>query len=340
MSENDYPLVSFGFVNCNRLHYLKSCIHSLEECTSDYPNKEFIVVDNHSIEEGTSEYLDELESRGFRVIRNDKRDPKNEFAKGLNTIVRESKGDFIIPLQGDMQFVLKGGWLKAYIDVYQKYKDNIGCIMLDAQRRVTIQGANFSKCEFINGMGFFVDYSRPPTCGAGDVMYSRRALEIMGPWSEDNLQHEYSGDSETDMLNRVKAMQGQKKIAWVQLMPSYPVAAAIYTDARGTNARVRGSKRYGDYWAPVGGINYYEYVEYSSVISNILPPTKPECIENVAKGIGWSVPIDSGGSWMKNPIRPEAATENDYIELPYTEDDYLQVQYEDVNEDVISWLDE
>jgi len=81
------------------------------------------------------------------------------------------------------------------------------------------------------------------------------------------------------------------------------------------------------------------------VISDILPPTKPECIENVAKGIGWSVPIDSGGSWMKNPIRPEDASEDDYIELSYEKDDFTELSIEDdkcegFSDSVSDWLNE
>ena len=171
---SEYPLITFGFVNCNRLFYLKSCIESLLMCTEDYPNKEFIVVDNHSIEEGTDEYLCDLENRGFKIIKKTKRDPKNEFAIGLNEIVREANGEFVFPLQGDMQFVLKGKWLKEYVDLYRQYPDNIGCIMLDAQRGVTIAATQLGIVDSSGEMNFFVDYGRPPTSGAADVMYSRK----------------------------------------------------------------------------------------------------------------------------------------------------------------------
>ena len=79
------PLVTVGVVNCNRLHYLRSCLESFLECTQDYENKEIVVVDNASTEEGTEEYLTDLEQRGCRVIRMTARDPSNEFARGLNT---------------------------------------------------------------------------------------------------------------------------------------------------------------------------------------------------------------------------------------------------------------
>ena len=63
----NYPKVTFGMVNCNRLFYLKSCLQSLIECTQDYPNKEIIVIDNASQESGTKEYLNSIESDLVKV---------------------------------------------------------------------------------------------------------------------------------------------------------------------------------------------------------------------------------------------------------------------------------
>ena len=129
------PKVTFGYVNCNRIFYLKSAVESLLHCTDDYPNKEVIVVDNASDEEETKEYLDSLEDRGHTVIRNNKRDPKNEFARGINTIIEKSSGDYICIMQGDSQFNVKGGWLHEYIKFYEN-NPNAGCVAFDAQRTI------------------------------------------------------------------------------------------------------------------------------------------------------------------------------------------------------------
>ena len=115
MSSQDSPKVTVGFVNCNRLHYLKSCVESFLESTKDYENKEILIVDNASVEEGTSEYLDDLQSRGFTVFRREKRDPSNEFALALNTIVENATGEYLIALQSDMQFIIKDKWLSEYV---------------------------------------------------------------------------------------------------------------------------------------------------------------------------------------------------------------------------------
>ena len=187
------PLVTFGFVNCNRLFYLKSCVESAIETTKNYPNKEFIIVDNASKEKGTEEYLLEKEKQGFKVIRQKERNPSNEFAIGLNLICKSARGKYIIPLQGDSQFVLNDDWLNEYVNFYEKDVNNqIGCITLDAQRRVTNESHKYSQVFKINSsFGFVADYNRPPTCGAGDVMYSKKILDIILPWEENMKNFEY-----------------------------------------------------------------------------------------------------------------------------------------------------
>ena len=89
------PKVTFGFVNCNRLHYLRSCVESLLICTEDYSNKEIIIVDNASKEEGTEEYLNDLRDRGFKVFVQEERDPSNEYAKALNIIAENATGKYV-----------------------------------------------------------------------------------------------------------------------------------------------------------------------------------------------------------------------------------------------------
>ena len=125
--------VTFGIVNCNRLFYLKSCLESVIDTTRTYHNKEIIVVDNASVEPGTEEYLNDIESRGVKVIRKLQRNYANEFAIGLNTIISESTGDYLCLLQGDMQFVLDN-WLQEVVDFYDKNIDIVGSVVLDAQR--------------------------------------------------------------------------------------------------------------------------------------------------------------------------------------------------------------
>src|SRR3990167_9968324 len=163
------PKVSFGIINCNRLFYAKSCLYSLLETTKNYTNKEIIFLDNASAEEGTEEFLNEIANKNIKIIRQENRDPHNEFAKALNIFCREAKGDFVVPLQGDMQFILDG-WLEHYVDFCSRNIDDVGCIILDAQRKITNQKHEFS-CLLSDKLNFLYDLNRNPVDGAADVFY-------------------------------------------------------------------------------------------------------------------------------------------------------------------------
>jgi len=325
------PLVTFGVINCNRLHYMRSCIESLIQTTDRYTNKELIVVDNASTEPGTKEYFQTLRQNWknyhllrLEIIENPTRDPSNEFAKGLNSVVQRAAGTLICPLQGDMQFV-ENDWLFRFVKLFEVETGYVGCAMLDAQRRVTLKSSKLVPCGYAKQ--FFYDLGRPPVAGAGDVMYDRAVLEALGPWSTSNLAHEGGNDSETEFLKRSAEYVAANKKKWMCAMAAVPPACAIYTDARGTNARIRGNRRYGDYWAPKNDGNlYYEIKETPDEFR-----MDPLSIEQMAHPIGFTAPIGFDGGWLKNPIRPEMATSREYVELDekpkimkIAEDEYLK----------------
>jgi len=313
--------VTFGIVNCNRLFYLKSCLESLVDTTMSYPvgYKELIVVDNASVEQGTREYLIELEDRGFTVVRKRDRNPANEFAIGLNTVLEKSTGDYVCLLQGDMQFVLND-WLTDVVDFYDKNIDVVGSVMLDAQRRSRLLANIQLMQQFSNDRQptsgknvFFGDMSRGPVGAAGDVVFSRQVLEQIGPWNEKNTNHEGSMDSETEMRVRVDQLVKDGKMPrYVMALSSVPQSVAIYTDPRGTQGRVRGNKRYGKYWQAKdsSGWKYYDYVKESDFSLSRL-----NSIEDLARPIGFAAPVDFDGNWLKNPVRPETASSDDWVAL-------------------------
>ena len=316
------PKVTFGIINCNRLHYLKSCVESLIFCTEDYPNKEIIIVDNASVEGGTEEYLKEKEAQGFSIFRQQERDPSNEFAKAINLICEESTGDFIVPLQGDIQFIVRGGWLKKYVEFHSEYGSAIGCIHLDAQRNERIINdpmyGLFKRDHIDEEFRLYTDSKRHPLGGAADCMYSREIIDKIYPWKVKNKSHEGGDDSETAMLTKVQKLMDSGEIPKLlfSIIPQIPVSAGIYTDARGTNARVRRNRRYGDYWPPKENFRYYHIHDYDDIVKQRdINNGIPLSIEIMAIPVGWPAPIDSRGNWMKNPIDPESATENDYVTL-------------------------
>ena len=326
----NFPLVSFGFVNVERIAYLKSCLESFDECTKSYPNREFLVVDNCSIyeEKEITDYLIELKARGVKVHRTRQRNPSNEFAIGCNWIIDNSKGDFVIPLQGDMQCVMKGDWLQQFVEFYSEHLHEVGCIVLDAQRNKTNKSHSFST-QNGDKYKFVYDLSRPPLSAACDVIYSRQMLKLMGPWKgKDNLSHEGGHDSETDMLHRTVKTLAEKNMRMHCTLPIVPVAAAIYTDKRGTMGRVRRNVRFADYWPAKDetGWKYYEISDYEETVSKFQDRIVPVSIEDIAKPIGFQAPLDEDGNWLKSPIDPKKAAPQDLFVL-YEENEENTVDF-------------
>jgi len=260
----------------------------------------------------------EKEKQGITVIRQRKRDPSNEFAKALNIICRKATGDFICPLQGDVQFVLKGGWLKETLEFYSDNLNRVGYIVLDAQRRIRNEMGEFSSPIGKGDFKFVLSYSKYPIGGGGDVIYSKRVIDMIYPWNENNLSHEGGHDSETAMLQKIQTlMMKDPGINYVCAQPIIPVSIAIQTDPRGTNARVRGNRRYGLYWPAKDKkeFRYYKMHNYDTIMKKYISCTSPMGIEDIVMTHKWPAPLDENGAWLKNPINPETATEKDYVEI-------------------------
>ena len=307
--------VSFGIINYNRLFYLKSCAESLMESVKDYPDVEFICIDDNSKEPGTQEYLQSLKDRGWIVVNQENyrkltkksinaiKDVIDEFSSALNLFYQLSSGELLAPLQGDLQFIRKG-WLKEYVDLFSGRND-VFAIMFDAQRRTRLEGSTFEKVD--SGSGVFAVEKGRGIPGAGDCLYNREVLNALGGWHV-GLQHN-AEEIFTEMGGSV--FNNSKKV----YVPWSPPAAVIFTDPRGTNGRVRGNKRFGLYWEALKDNRYYQWIEKDSIPHN---NNRPASIEEVvvANG-GWELPIDENGNWKKNPINWPAEQENVACEVIY-----------------------
>lgn len=290
--------VSFGIINYNRLFYLKSCAESLMESVKDYPDVEFICIDDNSKEPGTKEYLKTLEERGWRVINQEEtRDYKKEikiayddsthvrpFSEALNLFNDLTTGELIAPLQGDMQFIRKN-WLKSYVSFFEE-RDDVFSILFDAQRKVRLQNNHYQKFT-VNDSIFAIEGGRK-IGGAGDVMFKKELIDKIGGW---HIDKEASAE-ELFSIMATEVFYGKMKV----FMPWVSPSVVIATDKRGTNARVRGNKRYGDYWEAKDNL-YYEWVDVSKLEDNGIHPIP---IEELAVAHGeWELPIDEEGNWKK-----------------------------------------
>jgi len=298
--------ITIGIVNCNRLFYLKAQVTSLiASLATDTRDVQLIVVDNASSEESTKDYLKYLKSltcfAETIVIEREFRDPSNEFAIALNSIVLAATGEIIIPLQGDAQFIRRE-WLRDVTDACNRR--DCGCVIIDAQRAIT-----HHKNEPIRiSNSLFIDFARRPIAGAGDVAYPSRVIKRLAPWRVQNESHEGGHDSETEFLNRNSVqMVGKELLCYVLAVPAM---LTIQTDPIGTNARVRGDKRYGEYFPAQSNDLYYEM---SDALRSGDKPASAEDVIRVCRPIGWHVSLGSDGSWLKNPIDPLTATPAQWV---------------------------
>ena len=306
--------ISFGIINYNRLFYLKSCAESLMESVEDYDGElEFICIDDNSKEPGTQEYLQTLKDRGWTVINQEEHRQAekqsigevkhviDEFSAALNLFHQTATGEYIVPLQGDTQFVRKG-WLDEYVDFLSTRNDVIA-VMLDAQRKVRLEGGQYEKHTTDNAT--FAIQRGKIIPGAGDCFYNKECLDTMGGWKVG--ENNNAEDIFTTMGDAY--FSGRKKV----FVPWCPVSVAIFTDPRGTQGRVRGNVRYGLYWEALNNNMYYQWVDKEN-----LPEHKhrPVSIEEIAVANGdWTLPIDDNGAWKKNPINWPTETENVPYEL-------------------------
>jgi len=308
-------LATFGIVNCNRLHYAKSQIKSLIlSLGADAQKCELIFIDNASVEEGTPNFLNELNSatdfKRTTIIQRAARDHKNEFAAGLNSIIELAQADIIIPLQGDAQFV-RHNWLQDVALAAQR--SDCGCVIIDAQRRSTLDKARTFQALIQISDSLFVDLSRPPIAGAADVAYKASVIRKYYPWSVANDAHEGGSDSETKMLKKINEDPAASSLACYIL--ANPAMLTIQTDSRGTNARVRENRRYGKYFPAPKNDLYYAMNDLLSASQNMLTPFSAETVSDVHPSVEWTVSRAHDGSWLKNPIKPDLASPTDWVEL-------------------------
>ena len=302
--------VTFAIINYNRLYYLKSCAESLMESLSERDDVEFICLDDNSKEEGTEEYLKDLKNKGWKILNHDdyRTSPKEDLetlavqrkdaggaspgliditSDALNILLNESTGDLFVPLHGDMQFVRKN-WLSEYVSLF-KERDDVFCAMIDAQRKIRLERSEYDKVK--TSCATFAVESNRRVPGAGDCFYNRELLLEMGGWKINE-----STNAE-DLFRAMAEQVYQDKKVYV---PWVPVGVAIYTDPRGTMARCRGNKRFGEYWEAKDNL-YYDWVGKDELEQRENRPYSIEELATSYKG-QWQLPIDTNGNWKKNPI--------------------------------------
>jgi len=118
MEDLDYPLVSIVMLNYNGLKYLKKTIPSVFEL--DYPNYEFIIVDNGSTD-GSIEFIKKFGN--IRLIENRE---NLGYSKGKNIGIMKAKGEYILSLDNDILLVNKN----ILTGLIRYYKEDMGFVQI------------------------------------------------------------------------------------------------------------------------------------------------------------------------------------------------------------------
>lgn len=313
------PLVTIGIVGCNRLHYVKALLESAHDCI-EYDNLEWIVVDNASEEPGLRKYLEGLDYVQHMIFRPE-RSPATEHVEAMNRIVEMARGDYLLLMPDDIQFIEKGPWLHDLVDIAAKRK-KIGSIVLDAQFRRTLKrffltwgflpGAlahRYPTYTSQNGRQF-IGYgkSKIGVNPAGIGTFTRTEVwRKLGPWKTTGEQQkgDSTGGGEVEMLERYWA----SKMKLERVMMRVPVAASIYTGADNGQAYVRAGRRFGQYIAPKDGDFYYriQSAEKMATFADIEPGA---AYEDVVQPIGYQFKVEDDGSmikWSKSVDDPSEA---------------------------------
>jgi len=305
------PLVTLAFLSWNRLHYLRATLESARHCI-DYPDLEWIVSDNDSAEPGLREYIEGCGWVGEKWFR------KQPHAAAMNEIVSRAKGEYLLLWPEDVQFVVRGDWMKRIIMAMERSPE-VGSVGLNFLRRKTYRrllsrpgladlvpalaelrrrGRFFRMPRMLEGGLMTAGWRLPGVVCSGIPSLTRRSYwQKLGPWKTKsgtgNNIIDSSLGAEDDMIVRFQ----RSGCHWQQAMLMKPVAADIINDDTGCKAKVRAGVRYGKYQPPAGGDYYYEIMEEAG-----LPDCKkglPLCFEDHVKPIGFKLPLDGHGDLLK-----------------------------------------
>lgn len=306
------PDLTIGIVSCNRLFYLRALVESIRACLP-LDRLDCIVVDNASVEPGLPEYLRTLEFA--RTVVRPTRSPSTEAAEALNTILEQAAAPRVLLLSDDVQFIVKGSrWLDAVIELWRTH-DWLGSVMPIALRRVTLRH------YFDGSLAHRLLPSLAPrritaTNGVGVACFPSRELGIthsalgvtplelwkrIGPFrtsgAKQTMQDAGAG-AEADIVRRYR----QSGLKLRKGLLQQPVLAEIITDPNGTQARVRGNRRYGRYFEPPAGTLYYrisDEAEARLLRGSAVP------FEEAVEPLGFDLPLDRHGNRLKNPLGPD-----------------------------------
>ncbi len=189
------PICSLIIPTKDKLNFLKPCIESVL-ASEDSDSIEILIVDNESVEEQTTQYLETLaEAQNIRVL--DWREPFN-FSAINNFAAEQCRSDFLCFLNNDIEFS-DPTWLKKLLAVAALEEVGaVGCTLLYPDS--TVQHAGIALDEltiaqhiglgesdnFLTRLGITLPYAVDAVTAACLVMRKKLFLRL-GGFNEDQL---------------------------------------------------------------------------------------------------------------------------------------------------------
>jgi len=309
--------VTLGFVSCERGHYLKATLESARECI-EYPDLEWIVIDNDSAEPGLKKYIHDCDWIRHKVFQ------RQTHAEAMNQLVKMATGECILIWPEDVQFITRGDWLRDLVEILRDHPD-IGGVGLDAQRLCTLErifqpGLRGGVARFyaewrrfgwrrmrrqrkVTSSRGFALWTYGPlgdgVVGSGIPSLMRTSLwRELGPWRVAKPEADLIDSSlgaEDDMIARVRRKGLRLQLA----IPQIPLAADIINDNIGCKAKVRKGIRYGVYTSPPDGGAYYYAIKSYEERKKTARPDRPLSFSECVEPIGFEIPKDANGDRLK-----------------------------------------
>lgn len=292
--------LSICITSCNRLKYTKALLESLSDFYKN-PSVEILVCDMWSTEEGLREYLQSLNQDG--VIRfvgmpdDTPRDWINDEYIGRNKLLEESKGQYLMFLQDDSQYIGNAEILFAYLDDMEEIP-NAKCLEIYSARKQTIASSMAGATPMMTKDGRKY-WRRADRHYLTSGIYTRDVYEKIGKYPTDwPTERSYWGRSETWYSSKFKKLFPEGEIYRTHV----PLMVSIWNDPRGGYAFIRENKRFGYYLSPIDESLYYEknvsldYVEEMNYKFD-----SPMSLIDCAKPIGWKMATLENGEPKKHP---------------------------------------
>lgn len=292
-------MLTVGITSYNRGKYLDVLLNSIEqECLSH--KHQVILVDNFSTEPRVFETINKHKNIITHFIdrrknKDEKQNWVNDEYVAKNYIINNAKGNIILFLQDDLQFIGYNGAMLEYATFLQFSTGY--CLTCNAVRKSTIKSTKSQELySDETAIAFKYKDSHFHTMG----FFKKTIFNQCGPYETNwTLEQKNWGRSEDDYDMKVKKMCENKRNRFVSMQAYVPLFVPVWNDPRGGYAFIRNNKRYGYYAGAVEGekLLYKQYLRED--FQNFILQQKPLSFVDVANPIGWNYKVDSNGDQIK-----------------------------------------